>query len=83
MNPEAHYYLCPSKGLQKSMGLLAGRIVNGLVPIQVHCGPGTGTVKEKVELERDPKPFWNRFIGSGIGSRTIYGMSLDPGLGRE
>ena len=61
------------------------RVVNGLVPVPGHHGPETGTVKEKVEPDPDLKPFRNRFLGSGTGTRTIYETGLDsgPGLGRE
>ena len=57
------------------------KVVNGSVQVRVHGGPGTGTVKEKVEPDLDPKPFRNRFLGSRIGTKTIYGTSLDPGPG--
>ena len=67
----------------KELELLSSRVVNGLVPVRVHGGPRTETVKEKVEPDPDPEPFWNRFLGSGTGTRTIYGMGLDPGLGGE
>ena len=63
------------------------RVVNGPVPVLVYGGPGTGTVKEKVEPDSDMQPFWNRFLGSRTRTitRTIYVMGLDPdpGLGRE
>ena len=61
------------------------RNVNELALVWVHGGPGTGTVKEKVEPDLDLELFWNRFLGSGTGTRTIYGTGLDPGpgLGRE
>ena len=57
------------------------RVVNGSVPVRVHGGLGTGTLKEKVEP--DPEQFRNQFLGSK--TRTIYGMCLNPGpgLGRE
>ena len=60
---------------------LINRVVNGSVLARVHGGPKTGTVKEKVEPEPDPERFHDRFLGSGTGTRTIYGMGLDPGLG--
>ena len=62
---------------------LSRRVVNGLVPIRVHGGPRTGTVKEKIEPDPDPELFRNRFLGTG--TRTIYETSLNPspGVGRE
>ena len=61
------------------------RVVNGSVPVRVHGGPGTRTVKEKVEPNPEPEPFRNLFLGYGIETRTIYEAGLDPGpdLGRE
>lgn len=65
------------------MKSLPPRIVNGSVPDRVHDGSRTETVKDKMELDPDPEPFWNRFFSSG--TRTIYRMDLDmgPGLSRE
>lgn len=40
---------------------LGSKVINESVPVQVH-GPGTETLKEKVEL--DLEPFRNRFLGS-------------------
>ena len=68
--------------VEKSKFLVA-RVVKGSVPIWVHGGPGTVTVKEKVEPDPEPEPFRNRFLSSGTRTRSIYGKSLDPGLGRE
>ena len=64
---------------------LGGRVVNGFVPVRIHGGSGTGTIKEKVEPDPNLKPFRNQFLGSGTGTRTIYGTTLDPspGLSRE
>lgn len=63
------------------------RVVNRSVLIQVHHGLGTETetVKENVELDLDPEPFWNRFLSSGIETKTIYGTGLDlgPSLSKE
>ena len=59
------------------------KVVNRSIPVRIHGGPGTGTIKEKVELDPDPEPFRNRFLGTR--TRTIYGIGMDPGpsLGRE
>ena len=59
--------------------LLLCRVVNGSVPVRVHGGPRTGTVKDKVELNPDPDPFWNRFLSSETETKTIYGTGLNPG----
>ena len=61
------------------------RVVNRLVPVWVHGGPGTRTIKENVESDPDSELFRNQFLSSGTGTRTIYGKGLDPdpGLGRE
>ena len=58
---------------------LINRVINGSV--LVRGGPGTRTVKEKVELEPYSQPFQDRFLGSRTGTRTIYETGLDPGLG--
>ena len=56
------------------------RVVTWLISVQVHGGPGPGTVKEKVEPDLDSEPFRNWFLAFEIGTRTIYGTSPDPGL---
>ena len=55
------------------------RGVNGSDPVQVHGGPGRTaiTVKEKIELDADPDPIWNHFLGSE--TKTINEkMKLEP-----
>lgn len=44
---------------------------------------GSEIDNEKMEPDSDPNPFRNRFLGSGIGIRTVYGTGPDPSLNRE
>ena len=39
---------------------LISRVVNGSVPVWVHGGPGTKTVKKKVEPDPNPELFQNQ-----------------------
>lgn len=52
-------------GTHKSAEFTLSRVVNKLVPVQVHGGRRTETVKEKGEPDPDSEPFWNRLVGSG------------------
>lgn len=57
--------------------------MNGSVPVWIYGGPGSGAVKEKVNM--DLKPSWGQFLGSEheiVKGKVESNLEPDPYMGR-